>query len=235
MDFINVTNLVKVYTQRKSEAALEGITVSFPKSSLNVIVGPSGSGKTTLLNCIGGLLRPTSGKIIVGKLLISMASIKQLVDYRRNTVGFVFQDYNLIPGLNVYQNIRLPSYFSRSAKDEVEARIDTLLTDLDILELRDVDVTTLSGGERQRVSIAAAIVNNPELLIADEPTAQLDPINTKAVTQILRTQAELGKAVLVCTHDPRVAKYADRLYRLQRRGIKETTLDEAFSLPEEEQ
>ena len=228
--FIEINNLVKIYGKGKSEAALEGITINFQKGVLNVIVGPSGSGKTTLLNCIGGLLRPSSGKININNWLISLAPIKELIDFRRKRVGFIFQDHNLIPGLTVEENIALPAFFSKSNSRSIKEKINQLLTQLEISALKNVDISNLSGGEKQRVGIAAALINNPELLIADEPTGQLDPKNTKILTEILHSQAKNGKCVLVATHDPRVAKEADTIFRLTRTEILQVTLDKAFTI-----
>lgn len=226
--YITVTSLTKVYGKGKTEAALEGVSASFPSGKMNIIVGPSGSGKTTLLNCIGGLLRPSSGKVVVGGQLISMAPVKELLAYRRTQVGFVFQSYNLIPGVSVWENIALPSYFTKKSKQEVKDRIQSLLDQLKISEYASVDVNNLSGGEQQRVAIAAALVNDPQLLIADEPTAQLDPENTFIVTKLLKEQAKLGKCLLVATHDPRVVHEGDRIYKLDRRAITVTDMAGAF-------
>ncbi|OLS21692.1 MAG: putative ABC transporter ATP-binding protein [Candidatus Heimdallarchaeota archaeon LC_3] len=217
---VEITNLVKVYGQGKTEAALEGVSATFLKGILNIVVGPSGSGKTTLLNCIGGLLRPTSGKISIENFLLSNASINELLYHRRFTVGIIFQDYNLIPGLTCEENIFLPGSFKYKSRNSLKEASDSLLKELDIYDLRKIDVSHLSGGERQRVSIATALINDPPILLADEPTGQLDTNNTEKVITILKRKAQEGKCVIVSTHDPRVVKHGEKIFKLNRKELK---------------
>lgn len=227
--FINVENLVKIYKKGKSEAALESISFRI-RDYFNVIVGPSGSGKSTLLNCIGGLIRPSAGKILVNNKLISHSTENELIEYRRKTVGFIFQDFNLIEGVSVEENIKLPGYISKLPSDKMNKRFEELLSILNLNGMNDINVELLSGGEKQRVGIAAALINDPKLILADEPTGQLDRENTKIIVELLKKISTDGKYVIIATHDPFVVKYANTIMKLTRNKIEEVSFKDAFSV-----
>ena len=175
------------------------------------IMGPSGSGKTTLLNILGGLDRPTSGQLVVDGVEVTGLAAKALTRFRRETVGLVFQQFHLVPYLTALENVMLAQYF-HSIADEAEA-----LAALEAVGLGDRAghlPTQLSGGEQQRVCIARAIINQPKLILADEPTGNLDAANQQIVLDIFQQLCRQGHTLVVVTHDPAVGQLADRLVRL---------------------
>ena len=182
------------------------------------IMGPSGSGKTTLLNILGGLDRPTSGQLVVDGVEVTGLAAKALTRFRRETVGLVFQQFHLVPYLTALENVMLAQYF-HSIADEAEA-----LAALQAVGLGDRAghlPTQLSGGEQQRVCIARAIINQPKLILADEPTGNLDAANQKIVLDIFQQLCRQGHTLVVVTHDPAVGQLADRLVRLDHGRIVE--------------
>ncbi|HIE14269.1 TPA: ABC transporter ATP-binding protein [Candidatus Bathyarchaeota archaeon] len=187
------------------------------------IIGPSGSGKTTLLNLIGGLDTPTAGSIRVGEIEVSNLSPRRLVDYRRKTVGYIFQNLNLIPTLTAAENIELPMIASGKPRKERWRRAETLLEAVGMLHRAKHKPDELSGGEQQRIAIAVALANDPPVILADEPTGELDSLNAKMITQYLvKVSREFDKTVIMVTHDPNVAREADRIMRIEDGVIKES-------------
>jgi putative ABC transport system ATP-binding protein len=185
------------------------------------IVGPSGSGKTTLLNIVGGLDRATGGYVQVGDIVVTALQTSQLVDYRRKTVGHIFQALNLIPTLTAAENVELPMIALGVPRENRAKRVKELLEIVGLTERAHHKPEELSGGEQQRVAIAAAMANDPPVLLADEPTGELDTVNAKIVVDYLvKVNKELGKTVVMVTHDPSVARAADRLLRIEDGVIK---------------
>ena len=225
---IIVRDLIKVYRTGKVEViALRGVDLAVRQGEIVAIMGPSGSGKTTLLNLIGGLDKPTAGSVIVNGVSVPDMDEGQLVEYRRNGIGFVFQFFNLVPWLNVKQNIELPMWASGKPNSYRERRVKELLEALDLSERRTHRPDELSGGEQQRVAIAAALANDPPVILADEPTGELD---TETGSQILSLFKEVneryGKTEVIVTHDTRVGRIADRCLRIEDgKIVGEETLD----------
>jgi len=186
--------------------ALSGITLAIEARRVTALRGPSGSGKTTLLTLIGCLARPTSGRISLHNRDISGLPERFLTGIRRKTFGFVFQQFNLIKGLSAIDNVMLPAYPTGRPHRELVAHAETLLERLRLGHRRDARAEWLSGGEQQRVAIARALINDPEVLIADEPTANLDTTLAKQFMAILESFGEEGRTVILTSHDPLVVE-----------------------------
>jgi putative ABC transport system ATP-binding protein len=196
--------------------ALLDVTLRLPGGELCVVLGRSGSGKTTLLNMIGGLDRPTDGRVAVAGLEVSSLREDALVDYRRETVGFVFQSFGLIPILTAAENVEVPLRLRRLEPEERIERARELLRLVDLADRANHRPQELSGGEQQRVAIARALANEPRLLIADEPTAQLDSQRGRTIMGVLRRLVdERGVSVIVATHDPLLIGLGDRVVELR--------------------
>jgi putative ABC transport system ATP-binding protein len=180
------------------------------------LIGPSGSGKTTLLNIVGGLDRASAGSVKVFEQELTRLSAGELVEYRRNTVGHVFQTMNLIPTLTAAENIELPMVALGIPREKRRSRVEELVDIVGLGERKDHKPGELSGGEQQRVALAAALANNPPLVLADEPTGELDTANARVVVEYLsRVNREMGKTILMVTHDPAVSRTADRILHIQ--------------------
>ncbi|MBN2156524.1 MAG: ABC transporter ATP-binding protein [Candidatus Lokiarchaeota archaeon] len=212
---IVIDDLFKIYKRGKIEVvALRGLTCEFDRGNLSVIMGPSGCGKTTLLNLIGGLDIPSSGRIIFENENVSGKSEKELEIYRKTKVGYVFQFMNLIPELNAAENVGLPLLLTNVSKRERENRINELLNVVGLFNREKHMPDELSGGEQQRVAIAAALAHNPDILLCDEPTGELDTESKYHIMDVLRNVLKKypQKIVLVVTHDSDLRKIADKLY-----------------------
>ena len=196
--------------------ALRGVDLEIARGEFVALVGPSGSGKSTVLNLIGGLDRPTSGQVWINGTELSASDERTLTLHRRRHVGFVFQSFNLMPRLTAEENVALPLMFSGVPEDERRSRARALLERVGLAPRLAHRPTQLSGGEQQRVAIARALVGQPALLLADEPTGNLD---TTTGAEIMRLLQELNQermlTLLVVTHDPEVATFADRVVKLQ--------------------
>jgi len=214
---VEVRDLVKIYKYKGGEVqALKGVTASFEPGTLTCIMGPSGSGKTTLLNLIGGIDTPTGGQVNVGGIKVHALRGVELDKYRLANVGFVFQALNLIPTLTALENVMLPAQMAGVSRQESAKRALELLRLVGLGDKASRYPEELSGGEQQRVAIAVALANDPSLIIADEPTAELDSQNARNVVDILvKLAREYGKTVILATHDPRVAVNTDRILRLE--------------------
>ncbi len=213
---IEIRDLTKTYRQGDVDVhALRGVNLSVAKGEFLSVVGPSGSGKSTLFNILGGLTPPTSGTIhIDGRDLLKMSDAER-TNLRKRTVGFVFQKYNLLPTLTAEDNIAIARDIAHNTDDH-DPKFDEILTLLGIRERMHHKPRALSGGEQQRVAIARAIVNHPALLLADEPTGNLDSENSTAVLGILRDLNDrLGQTILMITHDPDAAAYGHRMVRMR--------------------
>ncbi len=214
---VEVRNLVKIYRYKGGEVqALKGITATFPPRVMTCVMGPSGSGKTTLLNLIGGVDVPTGGEVRVGNVHVHMLRGEHLDRFRLDNIGFVFQALNLIPSLTALENVVLPMTMAGVRRGKARAKAVELLKLVGLEGKEGRYPEELSGGEQQRVAIAVALANDPPVILADEPTAELDAENARAVTNLLlRLAKEEGKTVILSTHDPRVAVKADRILRLE--------------------
>ncbi len=211
-----VRDLIKIHSLGSVEVqALRGLNVNVRNGEMISIIGVSGSGKTTLLNIVGGLDKATAGSVKVFNTNLTELSISNLVNYRRETVGHVFQNMNLIPTLTAAENVELPMAALGMETEERKARVDELLGVVGLLDRRDHKPGELSGGEKQRIALAAALANDPPLILADEPTGELDTENAAIVVQYLRkVNKDLGKTVIMVTHDPNIARVADRILRI---------------------
>jgi putative ABC transport system ATP-binding protein len=194
---------------------LKVVTLSIPKAKFIVICGPSGSGKTTLLNIIGGIDKPTSGKIFVAGQDLAVQDEDFLSDFRCNQVGFVFQSYNLVSTLTVAENVAFPMEWIRKPEQEIEKRITELLETVGLQHRANHFPSQLSGGEQQRVAFARALANDPQLILADEPTGNLDTKNAQKIIQVLQLLKERGKTVIVSTHDEQIRELADQVLCLE--------------------
>ena len=218
MEVIRTENVTRSYMIGEVETrALRGIDLIIKEGEFTTLVGPSGSGKTTLLQLIGCLDTPTSGKVLIKGQDVSSLNSDQRADMRRGTIGFIFQFFALIPTLTAYENIEMPLLMSngRSA-DEIKERVNYLLEAVDMADRAHHRPDQLSGGQQQRVAIARALAPEPALILADEPTANLDTPNGKQVMEIMtRLNKETGVTFVFATHDPRVIKYARRTITLR--------------------
>ena len=216
---LELANIRKVFNQGQHNEywALKGIDLDIPPARVSVLKGPSGSGKTTLLTILGCLARPTEGSVRLNGEDISGLPERFLTEIRRRTFGFIFQQFNLIRGLSAIENIILPGYPSGTPRAQLLARAEVLLADLQLAHRRDAKVEWLSGGEQQRVAICRALINDPEILVADEPTANLDSKLSAEFLAILRRLAEAGRTVILTSHDPLVveSEVVDRVYSLR--------------------
>jgi putative ABC transport system ATP-binding protein len=185
------------------------------------LMGPSGSGKTTLLNLIAGIDRPTSGKVAVGGVELNALSAGELADWRATHVGYVFQLYNLVPVLTAFENVALPLLLQRLTREERDKRAEAALQLVGIGDRRDHFPRQLSGGQEQRVAIARAIVADPTIIVADEPTGDLDAEAAAGIMQLLsRLNKEMGKTLVMVTHDARTSEHAGRVVRLEKGKLK---------------
>jgi putative ABC transport system ATP-binding protein len=214
---VECVNLRKSYILGEVKVeALRGINMQIKRGELIAIMGPSGCGKTTLLNIIGSLDYPTSGKIILEGKDISDATEKELTRIRRKSVGFVFQFYNLLPVLSALENVELPMLIAGVSKEARNKRALELLEKVDLLGRKDHKPDELSGGERQRVAIARSLANNPAILLADEPTGDLDTETGVAVLKLLKEVNKTENQTLVLvTHDSSIAKQSERIFHIK--------------------
>ncbi len=214
---IEIKNLHKTYTETEVEVkAVNGINISFKEGEFTAIVGPSGCGKTTLLNLLGGLDNPTSGEVIIDGVDISTLSSRQMIDFRMNNIGFVFQAYNLIPVLTAKENAEFIMHLQNKPKTEREARIAELFKAIGIEGKENIRPSRLSGGQQQRVAVARALASKPKFILADEPTANLDSVATSELLDIMRKLNEEEKITFIfATHDQRVIDRAKRVVYLE--------------------
>lgn len=211
MEVLQVNKLWKVYGRgTKKVEALRGLSFSVDQGEMIAIMGPSGSGKSTLLNIIAGLIPATAGDVLVNKISLQARSQEQMTVFRRRNIGMVHQFYQLIPMLTVEENIALP--IQLDGRHLPEDRMDKLLKHVGMLDKRTALPGDLSGGEQQRVAVARAMINTPALVLADEPTGNLDRVNTQAIMELFkRANRELGQTILLVTHDEEVALQAQRI------------------------
>lgn len=215
MSILETTKLKKYYGKEPNiTKALDGVSLTVEKGEFVAIVGTSGSGKSTLLNMIGGLDNPTSGKVVVNGSDISKLSDEQLTIFRRRNIGFVFQNYNLVPVLNIYENIVLPAELDGNHVDKKFLKEVVRLLDLED-KLHNMP-SELSGGQQQRVAIARALITKPMLVLADEPTGNLDSKTSSDVLGLLKfTSEKLHQTLIMITHNNEIAQLADRIVRIE--------------------
>lgn len=212
MSLISLENVEKTYSLGKTKVkALKGISLTLNHSEIVGLVGPSGSGKSTLLNLLGCIDVPTTGHITIDGLKINSMNDEQLTRMRRSKIGFIFQDFNLIPVLTAFENIELPLILAGMRKSDRERKVKEMLGWLGLEEFSRHKPDELSGGQRQRVAVCRALVSNPGIVLADEPTANLDWENGVKVLEAMRVLSEKTRAlIIISTHDPRVLPYIDR-------------------------
>ena len=219
---ITIRNLVKVHHTGKIEVqALRGLNLDITSGELVAIIGPSGSGKTTLLNIIGGLDKATAGTVTVGEKTVTNLSVRQLVDFRRKIAGHIFQHLNLIPTLTAQENIEFSMVASGVPRGKRKKRVEELLQTVGLSERAHHKPEELSGGEQQRIAIASALANDAPILLADEPTGELDTANARIIVEYLtKVNKDLGKTIIMVTHDPSVARASSRILRIEDGVIK---------------
>jgi len=201
---IELQNITKNYNISNAESivALNNISLTFKEGELIILKGASGSGKSTILSLIAGLQKPTSGEVIVDKKRISKLTDDFSSLYRRENIGFVFQKYNLIPNLSVKENIILPLIPNNIDENLLQTKLNKIMEKFNIEHKENILVKNLSGGEQQRVAIARAHINNPKIILADEPTANLDKVLSENFISILRELKNSNKTIIIATHDP---------------------------------
>jgi len=232
MEVTKIENVTRTFKTGKVETqALRGVSLSIENGEFTALVGPSGSGKTTLLQLIGCLDQPTSGHVYVNGKDVSKLNRNQRADMRRGTIGFIFQFFALIPTLTAYENIEMPLLLNGYSASERRERVTELLKAVDLADRANHRPDQLSGGEQQRVAIARALATKPTLILADEPTANLDTPNGKQVMETMtRLNQETGVTFVFATHDPRVIQYARRVVTLRDGVVVENSEAEEISL-----
>ncbi|ACL71070.1 ABC transporter ATP-binding protein [Halothermothrix orenii] len=217
MSLLELNGIKKIYQQGKVEVpALRGVDLKVEEGEFTTIFGPSGSGKTTLLNMIGCLDRPTEGQVYFNGDTLSNLSEKELAMLRRFNIGFIFQSYNLIPVLSAYENVEFALRLVEGNKEKIRNKVLDILEAVGLKGLEDRKPNELSGGQKQRVAIARALVKHPKLVLADEPTANLDSQTSEDVLKVMLKMNEKFKTTFIfSTHDPRVMNYARRLIEIR--------------------
>ncbi|MFF0555705.1 ABC transporter ATP-binding protein [Streptomyces sp. NPDC004266] len=229
---LQLQNLTRVHGAGATEVhALRGIDLAVYPGELVAVMGPSGSGKSTLLTIAGGLDAPSSGRVIVEDTDITTASVKELAALRRRSIGYVFQDYNLIPALTAAENVALPRELDGTSARKARVEAVAALEEMGLGHLADRFPDEMSGGQQQRVAIARALVGDRRLVLADEPTGALDSETGESVLALLRSRCDAGAAGVLVTHEPRFAAWADRVVFLRDGAIVDQTVrSEADSL-----
>ena len=215
MEILRVENLTKVYGKGENEVrALDGVSFSMEKGEFVAVIGPSGSGKSTLLHILGGVDRPTGGKVFMDGKDVYAQNEEQLAIFRRRQVGLIYQFYNLIPVLNVTENITLPVLMDGQKVNQ--NRLAELMTTLNLTGRENHLPNQLSGGQQQRVSIGRALMNAPAVVLADEPTGNLDSKSSREIVELLKVSNEkYGQTLIVITHDESIALQADRILSIE--------------------
>ncbi len=235
MEIVQVENVTRVYAMgEKQKKALDGVSLSIQAGEFTALVGPSGSGKTTLLNLMGCLDRPQNGTVkILGRDVLAFDA-DQRAALRRETIGFIFQFFALVPTLNVFENVELPLYIGGTSEQERRRRVEQLLAWVGLTDLAEYRTEQLSSGEQQRVAIARALVTQPKMVLADEPTANLDTANGAQIMRIMRRlNQETQTAFIFATHDPRVVAYMHRVVSLRQGHLESDSVMEPAGIPGE--
>ena len=212
---ISIEHVCKTYGKKDASVeALKDITLNIPDSGMTAIMGPSGSGKSTLLNMIGCLDSPSSGSIKIDGKDISQVSVKEKAKLRNKFFGFVMQDFALIPDYTVIQNIEVPLVYAGKKGKERKVLVENILSKVGLLEKRNTEVQYLSGGQKQRIAIARALVNDPKIILADEPTGALDLKTGQEVMNLFLKMKQMGKTVIIVTHSKEVAAQCDNVINI---------------------
>jgi putative ABC transport system ATP-binding protein len=229
---IVLDHVEKVYHRDEIEIpVLNDVNLRIPEGEYVALMGPSGSGKTTLLNLIAGIDSPTRGRIVVAGREITTMSQSELAAWRSRTIGFIFQLYNLLPVLNAFENVELPLLLTHLKKSERRRHVETALAIVGLADRMDHYPRQLSGGQEQRVAIARAIVSDPTVLVADEPTGDLDAKSAEEILELLRRlNEEFGKTIVMVTHDPKAAARAHRMVHLDKGVLHADELTETGTL-----
>lgn len=215
-EIIKAINLVKIYQLDKQKVeALRGVSLTITRNEFVAIMGPSGSGKSTLMNILGCLDTPTSGEYFLNGRLVSTLSEDELAYIRNKEIGFVFQVFNLLPRANAFRNVELPLIYAGASKEEREEKARRALEMVEMKDRMHHLPAELSGGERQRVAIARALVNDPAILLADEPTGNLDSKTGQEILKLFHKIHEQGNTIIMVTHDREVAAHAQRIIHLR--------------------
>jgi putative ABC transport system ATP-binding protein len=216
MEIIKIEGVIKTYDISKTQhvEALKGIDLSIDEGTITTIYGVSGSGKSTLLNLIGCLDNPSSGKVVIRGKDVSSMKDKELSGFRNENIGFVFQEFNLIPYRTAYDNCMVPLYFTKKDAKRKEKNIDAILERLGIGELKKRKISDMSGGQKQRVAIARAMINEASIIIADEPTGQLDTHQRDEIAGIFESLKQDSKTVIIATHDEKLAEISDKVLHI---------------------
>ncbi|NUM47497.1 MAG: ABC transporter ATP-binding protein [Anaerolineales bacterium] len=213
--FIEITNLSKSFQMGEATVhALAGVSLTIEQNAFCLIMGPSGSGKSTLLYLLGGLDRPTSGSIQINGLEMTALDENALARFRQKTMGFVFQSFNLIPSASALDNVAFPARFARMSARERKSRGLELLERVKLLDRAYHKPSELSGGQQQRVAIARALINRPTLILADEPTGNLDTASGESIMALLQELHTEGATVIIVSHDPRLTAYATQIVQI---------------------
>jgi putative ABC transport system ATP-binding protein len=217
MKVIDIKNVKKIYDETEiAVKAVDGVTLTFDEAEFAAIVGPSGSGKTTLLNLIGGLDIPSSGEILIAGTNLSTLKSSELIDFRLNNIGFVFQAYNLIPVLSAKENVEFIMSLQKWPRHKRDERTNELLKAVGLYERKDSRPAKMSGGQQQRVAVARALASRPKFVLADEPTANLDSKSASTLLEIMEKLNHEEKITFIfSTHDARVVKMAHRVITLE--------------------
>ena len=218
MSFIEATNLSKEYRKgNQTIAPLSSLDLEVRQSDFVALMGPSGSGKTTLLNLIAGVDSPTSGSLRIGEINLEKLTRDQLTSWRSQNVGYIFQLYHLLPVLSAYENVELPLLLRPMSKNERQERVKKVLEQVGLIDRQNHRPKELSGGQEQRVAIARALVGDPPLIVADEPTGDLDRESADGILNLLKSLSEVhGKTIVMVTHDPRAAESANSVLELEK-------------------
>jgi putative ABC transport system ATP-binding protein len=203
------------YTSKMPVIAVNGVSLTVCRGEFSVLMGPSGCGKSTLMHLIGGVDKPTKGRVFIDGRNLGQLSDNELSDFRRDSVGFVFQSYNLLPSLTAFENIEIPMIIKGIKKNEREQAVNRILQLVDLKDRADHTPSMLSGGEEQRVAIGRALANDPTVVLLDEPTGNLDQASGKATLEFLAgLNRKQKKTLVMVTHDPALAAYGTRLLRM---------------------
>ena len=217
---IKINNLSKTFNDgKKKKTILKNLNLSIKTGQSIAITGRSGCGKTTLLNIIGGLLDFDYGDLFINNVNMNSLSLNQIADYRKNNFGFITQNFNLLDDRNVFENVALPLYYSSIKKSDIQKRVNTILTTLDISHLAQKNIKNLSGGEKQRVAIARALVKKSKIILADEPTGSLDEKTELDILNIFSKLKNSGITLIIVTHNEKVANNCDLVYELNNKSL----------------
>lgn len=223
MPFIECMNLTRVYRKGEQQIRpLDDLSLAIERGSFLALMGPSGSGKTTLLNLISGIDHPTEGELWIDGVNVANLSRGKLAQWRADNVGYVFQLYNLVPVLTAYENVELPLLLQKLSRKQRHEKVSSALELVGIADRHDHFPRQLSGGQEQRVAIARAIVTDPQIIVADEPTGDLDKKSAHEIMMLLqRINQELGRTIIMVTHDPKTTEYASQTLHLEKGKLVE--------------